>query len=181
MPSPFATLIMPQMYNHLHHKSTQTAKGIVMQMVATDWLRFDKREDDLAGRPDSIDTSAAFSGGATTLRELLQELRRIEMVSHDTFLAASSQCTMIEVEGNARVVELKELINGGLASLVDYWQMLYRVQVTSSKSLPSQKPNKFVAALFLLIVLNLKCIIETGEEKKLMLKKMQDLLLKFSA
>ncbi|KAF9663379.1 hypothetical protein SADUNF_Sadunf17G0043700 [Salix dunnii] len=27
----------------------------------------------------------------------------------------------IEVEGNARVVELKELINGGLASLVDYW------------------------------------------------------------
>ena len=27
----------------------------------------------------------------------------------------------IEVEGNTRVVELKELINGGLASLVDYW------------------------------------------------------------
>uniref|UniRef100_A0A6N2KUI8 Patatin n=1 Tax=Salix viminalis TaxID=40686 RepID=A0A6N2KUI8_SALVM len=43
------------------------AKGTVMQMVVADWLRFDKREDDLVGRPDSVDTSAAFSGGATTL------------------------------------------------------------------------------------------------------------------
>ncbi|KAL0402269.1 UNVERIFIED_CONTAM: protein ENHANCED DISEASE RESISTANCE 2 [Sesamum latifolium] len=31
-----------------------TAKGTLMQMVAADWLRSDKREDDLAGRPGSI-------------------------------------------------------------------------------------------------------------------------------
>lgn len=30
------------------------AKGTLMQMVAADWLRSDKREDDLAGRPGSI-------------------------------------------------------------------------------------------------------------------------------
>lgn len=30
------------------------AKGTLMQMVAADWLRSDKREDDLAGRPESI-------------------------------------------------------------------------------------------------------------------------------
>jgi hypothetical protein len=30
------------------------ANGTLMQMVAADWLRSDKREDDLAGRPGSI-------------------------------------------------------------------------------------------------------------------------------
>lgn len=30
------------------------AKGTLMQMVAADWLRSDKREDDLGGRPGSI-------------------------------------------------------------------------------------------------------------------------------
>ncbi|KAF9689104.1 hypothetical protein SADUNF_Sadunf01G0057000 [Salix dunnii] len=35
-------------------------------MVAADWLRSNKREDDLVGRSDSVDASVAFSGGATT-------------------------------------------------------------------------------------------------------------------
>lgn len=30
------------------------AKGTLMQMVAADWLRSNKREDDLGGRPGSI-------------------------------------------------------------------------------------------------------------------------------
>lgn len=30
------------------------AKGTLMQMVAADWLKSDKREDDLGGRPGSI-------------------------------------------------------------------------------------------------------------------------------
>lgn len=31
-----------------------------MQMVAADWLRSDKREDDLAGRPESIVQAGFF-------------------------------------------------------------------------------------------------------------------------
>lgn len=30
------------------------AKGTLMQMVAADWLKSDKREDDLGGRPGGI-------------------------------------------------------------------------------------------------------------------------------
>jgi hypothetical protein len=30
------------------------AKGTLMQMVGADWVRSDRREDDLGGRPDSI-------------------------------------------------------------------------------------------------------------------------------
>ncbi|KAF9665901.1 hypothetical protein SADUNF_Sadunf16G0173000 [Salix dunnii] len=40
------------------------------------------------------------------------EIRRVKKNSHRG---------KMEVEGNTRVVELKELINGGLASLVDYY------------------------------------------------------------
>ncbi|KAL5998349.1 hypothetical protein ACLOJK_009289 [Asimina triloba] len=39
------------------------AKGTLMQMVAADWLKSDKREDDLAGRPESIVQKYAAHGG----------------------------------------------------------------------------------------------------------------------
>ncbi|CAB4282774.1 unnamed protein product [Prunus armeniaca] len=39
------------------------AKGTLMQMVAADWLRSDKREDDLGGRPGSIVQKYAAQGG----------------------------------------------------------------------------------------------------------------------
>ena len=54
------------------------------------------------GRGESFVESSGKSG----------EIRRVKKNSHRE---------KIEVEGNASVVELKELINGGLASLVDYW------------------------------------------------------------
>ncbi|KAK9128059.1 hypothetical protein Syun_016856 [Stephania yunnanensis] len=39
------------------------ANGTLMQMVAADWLRSDKREDDLGGRPGSIVQKYAAQGG----------------------------------------------------------------------------------------------------------------------
>ncbi|KAL5716961.1 hypothetical protein ACHQM5_010060 [Ranunculus cassubicifolius] len=39
------------------------AKGTLMQMVGADWLRSDKREDDLGGRPGSIVQKYAAQGG----------------------------------------------------------------------------------------------------------------------
>ncbi|XP_027085882.1 protein ENHANCED DISEASE RESISTANCE 2 isoform X1 [Coffea eugenioides] len=44
------------------HKKIK-ANGTLMQMVAADWLRSDKREDDLAGRPGSIVQKYAAKGG----------------------------------------------------------------------------------------------------------------------
>ncbi|KAL0322329.1 UNVERIFIED_CONTAM: protein ENHANCED DISEASE RESISTANCE 2 [Sesamum calycinum] len=49
--------ILPRSFrgaNYLEDHQKITAKGTLMQMVAADWLRSDKREDDLAGRPGSI-------------------------------------------------------------------------------------------------------------------------------
>ncbi|RYQ97686.1 hypothetical protein Ahy_B08g093764 isoform C [Arachis hypogaea] len=40
--------------NYLEDRQKVKAKGTLMQMVAADWLRSDKREDDLGGRPESI-------------------------------------------------------------------------------------------------------------------------------
>ncbi|XP_057480703.1 protein ENHANCED DISEASE RESISTANCE 2-like isoform X1 [Actinidia eriantha] len=44
------------------HKKIK-AKGTLMQMVAADWLKSDKREDDLGGRPGSIVQKFAAKGG----------------------------------------------------------------------------------------------------------------------
>ncbi|GMN24814.1 hypothetical protein TIFTF001_000703 [Ficus carica] len=44
--------------SYLEDRLKVKAKGTLMQMVAADWLRSDKREDDLAGRPESIKYAA---------------------------------------------------------------------------------------------------------------------------
>ncbi|CAN1171878.1 Protein ENHANCED DISEASE RESISTANCE 2 [Linum perenne] len=49
--------------NYLHDQKKIKAKGTLMQMVAADWLKSDKREDDLAGRPGSIVQKYAAQGG----------------------------------------------------------------------------------------------------------------------
>uniref|UniRef100_A0A6N2L728 START domain-containing protein n=1 Tax=Salix viminalis TaxID=40686 RepID=A0A6N2L728_SALVM len=51
--------------NYLDDQKKFKAKGTLMQMVAADWLRSDKREDDLAGRPGSIvQVKYAAQGGS---------------------------------------------------------------------------------------------------------------------
>ncbi|KAK4430914.1 protein ENHANCED DISEASE RESISTANCE 2-like [Sesamum alatum] len=49
--------------NYLDDHQKITAKGTLMQMVAADWLKSDKREDDLAGRPGGIVQKYAARGG----------------------------------------------------------------------------------------------------------------------
>lgn len=49
--------------SYLEDRQKVKAKGTLMQMVAADWLRSDKREDDLGGRPDSIVQKYAAKGG----------------------------------------------------------------------------------------------------------------------
>ncbi|KAI4322275.1 hypothetical protein L6164_021986 [Bauhinia variegata] len=49
--------------NYLEDRLKVKAKGTLMQMVAADWLRSDKREDDLGGRPGSIVQKCAAQGG----------------------------------------------------------------------------------------------------------------------
>ncbi|XP_068663462.1 protein ENHANCED DISEASE RESISTANCE 2-like isoform X2 [Aristolochia californica] len=54
-------LIRGKNYLNDHHKVKAT--GTLFQMVAADWLRSDKREDDLGGRPGSIVQKYAEQGG----------------------------------------------------------------------------------------------------------------------
>ncbi|XP_058101736.1 protein ENHANCED DISEASE RESISTANCE 2-like isoform X2 [Magnolia sinica] len=49
--------------NYLEDHQKIKAKGTLMQMVAADWLKSDKREDDLGGRPESIVQKYAAQGG----------------------------------------------------------------------------------------------------------------------
>ncbi|QCE09346.1 protein ENHANCED DISEASE RESISTANCE 2-like [Vigna unguiculata] len=49
--------------NYLDDRLKIKAKGTLMQMVAADWVRSDKREDDLGGRPGSIVQKYATQGG----------------------------------------------------------------------------------------------------------------------
>ncbi|XXG44667.1 hypothetical protein AAC387_Pa01g4405 [Persea americana] len=49
--------------NYLEDHQKFKAKGTLMQMVAADWLRSNKREDDLGGRPGSIVQKYAAQGG----------------------------------------------------------------------------------------------------------------------
>ncbi|PRQ33532.1 putative protein ENHANCED DISEASE RESISTANCE 2, PH domain, START [Rosa chinensis] len=49
--------------SYLEDRKKVKAKGMLMQMVAADWLRSDKREDDLGGRPGSIVQKYAAKGG----------------------------------------------------------------------------------------------------------------------
>ncbi|XP_072057087.1 protein ENHANCED DISEASE RESISTANCE 2-like isoform X8 [Arachis hypogaea] len=49
--------------NYLVDGKKVKAKGTLMQLVAADWLRSDRREDDLAGRPGSIVQKYAAQGG----------------------------------------------------------------------------------------------------------------------
>ncbi|KAF5742542.1 protein ENHANCED DISEASE RESISTANCE 2-like [Tripterygium wilfordii] len=49
--------------NYLKDHQKTKAKGTLMQMVGADWLRSDKREDDLGSRPDSIVQKYAARGG----------------------------------------------------------------------------------------------------------------------
>ncbi|XP_065868445.1 protein ENHANCED DISEASE RESISTANCE 2-like isoform X2 [Euphorbia lathyris] len=49
--------------NYLEDQKKFKAKGTLMQMVGADWLRSDKREDDLAGRAGSIVQKYAAQGG----------------------------------------------------------------------------------------------------------------------
>ncbi|KAE9587955.1 hypothetical protein Lal_00003386 [Lupinus albus] len=49
--------------NYLQDRLKVKAKGALMKMVAADWLRSDKREDDLGGRPGSIVQKYAAQGG----------------------------------------------------------------------------------------------------------------------
>ncbi|KAK4255100.1 hypothetical protein QN277_008140 [Acacia crassicarpa] len=48
--------------NYLENHLKVKAKGTLMQMVGADWLRSDKREDDLGGRPGSIVQKYATQG-----------------------------------------------------------------------------------------------------------------------
>ncbi|KAF4392311.1 hypothetical protein G4B88_005270 [Cannabis sativa] len=50
--------------SYLEDRQKVKAKGTLMQMVAADWLRSDKREDDLGGRPESIVQKYAAQGGS---------------------------------------------------------------------------------------------------------------------
>ncbi|KAL2985667.1 hypothetical protein AAZX31_12G164100 [Glycine max] len=49
---PYTFLIRGE--NYLEDRQKVKAKGTLMKMVAADWVRSDKREDDLGGRPGSI-------------------------------------------------------------------------------------------------------------------------------
>ncbi|KAL3732047.1 hypothetical protein ACJRO7_028830 [Eucalyptus globulus] len=49
--------------NYLKDHQKIKAKGTLMQMVGADWLRSDKREDDLAGRPGGVVQEYAALGG----------------------------------------------------------------------------------------------------------------------
>ncbi|KAL4611091.1 hypothetical protein ACB092_08G099500 [Castanea dentata] len=49
--------------NYLEDRKKVKAKSTLMQMVGADWLKSDKREDDLAGRPGSIVQKYAAQGG----------------------------------------------------------------------------------------------------------------------
>ncbi|KAI5648652.1 hypothetical protein M9H77_34657 [Catharanthus roseus] len=49
--------------NYLEDHQKIKAKSSLMQMVGADWIRSDKREDDLAGRPGSIVQKYASQGG----------------------------------------------------------------------------------------------------------------------
>ncbi|GLU11822.1 hypothetical protein SLE2022_285420 [Rubroshorea leprosula] len=49
--------------SYLEDRKKVKAKGTLMQMVAADWLRSDKREDDLGGRPGGIVQKYAAQGG----------------------------------------------------------------------------------------------------------------------
>lgn len=49
--------------NYLQDRRKIKAKGTLMEMVAADWLRSDKREDDLAGRYGGIVQRYAAQGG----------------------------------------------------------------------------------------------------------------------
>ncbi|XP_058094495.1 protein ENHANCED DISEASE RESISTANCE 2-like isoform X2 [Magnolia sinica] len=49
--------------NYLRDNQKVKANGTLMQMVAADWLRSDKREDNLGGRPGSIVQKYAAQGG----------------------------------------------------------------------------------------------------------------------
>ncbi|XP_055831922.1 protein ENHANCED DISEASE RESISTANCE 2-like isoform X2 [Solanum dulcamara] len=48
---------------YLEDRKKIKAKGTLMQMVAADWLKSDKREDDLGGRPGGIVQKYAAKGG----------------------------------------------------------------------------------------------------------------------
>ncbi|CAN6462197.1 unnamed protein product [Victoria cruziana] len=50
--------------HYLHDRQKFKANGTLMQMVAADWLKSDRREDDLAGRPGSIVQKYAEQGGS---------------------------------------------------------------------------------------------------------------------
>ncbi|KAK7402119.1 hypothetical protein VNO78_14134 [Psophocarpus tetragonolobus] len=49
--------------NYLEDRQKVKANGTLMQMVAADWVRSDKKEDDLGGRPGSIVQKYAAQGG----------------------------------------------------------------------------------------------------------------------
>ncbi|KAJ4726054.1 protein ENHANCED DISEASE RESISTANCE 2-like [Melia azedarach] len=49
--------------NYLQDRQKVKAKGTLMQMVAADWLKSDKREDDLGGRPGGMVQKYAERGG----------------------------------------------------------------------------------------------------------------------
>ncbi|CAL1404264.1 unnamed protein product [Linum trigynum] len=49
--------------NYLQDQKKIKARGTLMEMVAADWVKSDKREDDLAGRPGSIVQKYAAQGG----------------------------------------------------------------------------------------------------------------------
>ncbi|CAL9075498.1 unnamed protein product [Musa acuminata var. zebrina] len=62
MADPSTFLIRGESYLHDHLKIK--ANGTLMQMVAADWLKSDKREDDLGGRPGGIVQKYSAHGGS---------------------------------------------------------------------------------------------------------------------
>ncbi|CAK9136107.1 unnamed protein product [Ilex paraguariensis] len=50
--------------NYLQDHQKIKAKGTLMQMIAADWIKSDKREDDLGGRPGGIVQKYAAKGGS---------------------------------------------------------------------------------------------------------------------
>jgi hypothetical protein len=61
MTDPTTFLIRGETY--LHDRLKIKANSTLMQMVGADWIKSDKREDDLAGRPGGLVQKCAAQGG----------------------------------------------------------------------------------------------------------------------
>lgn len=99
---PSTFLIRGDQYLTDHQKVK--AKGTLMQMVGADWLRSDKREDDLGGRPGSIVQKYAAQGGPEFFFII-----NIQVPGSTTYNLALYYMMNTPLEGNPL---LKSFVNG---------------------------------------------------------------------